>query len=50
MGTITGLVASDHSKAEILALYPYLDEADIAQALAFAAWRAEEVELPLAVA
>ncbi len=50
VGMIAGLVASDHSKAEILALYPVLEEEDIHQALGFAAWRAEEMELPLAVA
>lgn len=26
--------------------YPYLEEEDIKQALAYAAWRAEEIELP----
>ena len=47
VGTITGLVASGHSKKDILALYPYLETEDITQALRFAAWRVEEVELPL---
>jgi len=28
-------------------LYPYLEEEDIVQALKYAAWRAEEIELPL---
>ena len=46
-GMITGLVASGHTRAEILKLYPYLEEEDIAQALKYAAWRAEEVELAL---
>jgi uncharacterized protein (DUF433 family) len=46
-GMITGLVATGHARAEILKLYPYLEEEDIAQALKYAAWRAEEVELPL---
>ncbi len=44
---VTGLVASGHSHAEILKLYPYLEAEDIAKALKYAAWRAEEVELPL---
>lgn len=44
---VTGLVASGDSHAEILKLYPYLEAEDIAQALKYAAWRAEEVELPL---
>ena len=46
-GMIAGLVATGHARAEILKLYPYLEEEDIAQALKYAAWRAEEVELPL---
>ena len=29
------------------AAYPYLEPDDISEALAYAAWRAEEVELPL---
>lgn len=32
---------------EILREYPYLEAADIAEALSYAAWRAEEVEVPL---
>ena len=47
VGMIAGLVATGHARAEILKLYPYLEEEDIAQALKYAAWRAEEVELPL---
>ncbi|MGH7573006.1 MAG: DUF433 domain-containing protein [Gemmatimonadota bacterium] len=47
VGTIVGLVAAGHSREEILKLYPYLEEADIAEALAYAAWRAEEIEVPL---
>jgi uncharacterized protein (DUF433 family) len=47
VGTIVGLVAAGHSFADILRLYPYLEEADIREALSYAAWRAEEVELPL---
>lgn len=47
VGTIVGLVASGHSTADILRLYPYLEEADIREALAYAAWRVEEVDLPL---
>jgi uncharacterized protein (DUF433 family) len=47
VGTIVGLVATGHGRAEILKLYPYLEEEDIVQALKYAAWRAEEVELPL---
>lgn len=46
-GTIAGLIATNHTREEILKLYPYLEEEDIIQALKYAAWRAEEVELPL---
>ena len=49
MGTVVGLVASGYTVAEILAAYPYLEEEDIRQSLTFAAWRVEEVELPLAL-
>jgi uncharacterized protein (DUF433 family) len=34
VGTIVGLVATGRSMAEILALYPYLEEDDIGEALA----------------
>ena len=46
-GTIAGLVASGHGHPEILKLYSYLEEEDIVQTLKYAAWRAEEIELPL---
>lgn len=48
VGTVVGLVASGYTVAEILAAYPYLEEEDIRQSLAYAAWRVEEVELSLA--
>ncbi|MDQ5824397.1 MAG: DUF433 domain-containing protein [Chloroflexota bacterium] len=47
VGTIVGLLAADHSQEAILEAYPYLEAADIKEALAYAAWRAEEVELPI---
>jgi uncharacterized protein (DUF433 family) len=47
VGTIVGLIASGHSHAEVLRLYPYLAEEDIRDALSYAAWRAEELEVPL---
>ena len=47
VGTIVGLVADGRSTAEILELYPYLEEDDIREALTYAAWRVEEVEVPL---
>ncbi len=48
VGTIVGLVAAGYGAVAILEACPYLDEEDIRQALAYAAWRVEEVELPLA--
>lgn len=48
VGTIVGLIAAGHSRQEVLALYPYLEADDITEALGFAAWRAEEIEVPLA--
>ncbi len=50
VGTVVGLVASGTSFAEILRLYPYLEEDDIRAALSYAAWRAEEHDLPLQAA
>ena len=50
VGTIVGLVASGQTNAEILAACPYLEEEDIRQSLSYAAWRVEEIELPLPVA
>ena len=47
VGTIVGLVASGRSRDEILRLYPYLEDEDITEALAYAAWRADEFEVPL---
>jgi uncharacterized protein (DUF433 family) len=47
VGTIVGLVAEGYSTADILKAYPYLEEDDIREALAYAAWRAEEIEVPL---
>lgn len=49
VGTIVGLIASEHSFEEILRAYPYLEEADLREALQYAAWRVEEIEVPLAV-
>ena len=50
VGTVIGLLASGHSIAEVLAAYPYLQEEDIRQALQYAAWRVQEVEVPLPAA
>ncbi len=50
VGTIVGLIAAGHSFSDVLAAYPYLEEEDIRQSLAYAAWRVEEVEVPLPAA
>ena len=47
VGTIVGLLAAGRSREEILNSYPYLESADIDEALAYAAWRVEEREVPL---
>ena len=48
VGTVIGLMAGGHSKADILKAYPYLEEEDLREALAYAAWRVEETEVLLA--
>ena len=47
VGMIIGLIAAGHSNQDILKAYPYLEEEDIREALTYAAWRVEEIELPL---
>jgi uncharacterized protein (DUF433 family) len=47
VGTVVGLIASGHSEDEILQLYPYLELEDLRESLAYAAWRVEEIEVPL---
>jgi uncharacterized protein (DUF433 family) len=48
VGTLVGLVAAGHSMEDILRLYPYLEKEDIREALTYAAWRAEEIEVAVA--
>ncbi len=50
VGTLVGLIAAGHSIPDILKAYPYLEEEDIHEALAYAAWRVEEIKLPMAPA
>ncbi len=47
VGMILGLIAAGHSQEEILQAYPYLEKEDIREALTYAAWRVEEIELPI---
>jgi len=42
VGTVVGLLASGHTPADILEAYPYLEEEDIQQALAYAAAAPED--------
>jgi len=47
VSTLLGLMAGGRSFTEILAAYPYLEPEDLQAALAYAAWRTEEQDLPL---
>jgi uncharacterized protein (DUF433 family) len=47
VGVVVGMVASGKTIPEILADYPDLDADDIRQALTYAAWRSEEIDLPM---
>ncbi len=50
VGMIVGYVAEGRSVQEILGLFPYLESADVSQAIAYAAWRSDEIEIPLKTA
>ena len=50
VGMIVGQIGAGHSVDEILNDYPYIEREDIMQALRYAAWRAEEREVMLAIA
>jgi uncharacterized protein (DUF433 family) len=47
VGAVLGLMAAGRSIEEVLDSLPYLEREDVLAALAYAAWRSEEVELPL---
>jgi uncharacterized protein (DUF433 family) len=47
VGAVVGLLAAGRTVGEILAAYPCLEEEDVRQALAYAAWRVQESEVPL---
>jgi len=49
VGTIVGLLASGETRDRILQAYPYLEPADLDEALAYAAWRLQEREEELVV-
>ena len=48
VGMIVGQIGAGRSIDELLTDYPYLEREDILQALRYAAWRAQEREVPLA--
>jgi len=45
VGMLIGQIGAGRSVDEVLADYPYVERADIMQALQYAAWRAEEREV-----
>ena len=47
VGMIVGMIAAGHSVDDLLRLYPYLEREDVQAALSYAAWRSEEIDLPL---
>jgi len=50
VGMVVGMIAVGKTTTELLDLYPYLEEPDIRAALSYAAWRAQEREIPLSAA
>lgn len=47
VGMVVGLLGAGRSIDEVLQAYPYLEHDDVLTALTFAAWRAQEIDLPL---
>lgn len=50
VGMIVGQIGAGHSIEDLLADFPWLERADILQALRYAAWRADEREVELTAA
>ncbi len=50
VGAVVSWVGSGHSFDEILTAYPYLELEDIQQSLQYAAWRVQEIEVPINMA
>ena len=44
VGTVLGLLASGETRERILEAYPYLEPADLDEALTYVAWRLQERE------
>ena len=49
VGMLVGQIGAGRSIDAVLSDYPYLEREDVLQTLRYAAWRAEEREVPLAV-
>lgn len=47
VGAIVGMLGAGRTIDELLVAYPYLERDDVLAALTFAAWRAQEVDLPV---
>ena len=47
VGMIVGMIASGQTRESLHRLYPYLEAEDVDEALSYAAWRAEEIEVPV---
>lgn len=50
VSAVVSMVGSGHSFDDILAAYPYLELEDIKQSLRYAAWRVQEIEIPINMA
>lgn len=48
VGAVVGQLGAGRTIEEVLGDYPYLEREDVLAAIAYAAWRAEERELPVA--
>jgi uncharacterized protein (DUF433 family) len=49
VGLVVGLIAAGRSVDEVVAAYPDLTREDVSAALAYAAWRADEQEVSVAL-
>lgn len=47
VGMVVGLLADGKTTQEVLQAFPYLEPEDMRQALAYAAWRAQEHDVTL---
>jgi uncharacterized protein (DUF433 family) len=47
VGMIVGMISTGVTREELLADYPYLEREDIDAALAYAAWRVSERDVPM---